>query len=66
MVYCWQLWLTYHCTSLDAIAGVIIGSGNGGQFTVGRGDVSKLVAQIWPSLVEGRSAYPGLLVNHVV
>lgn len=37
---CWQLWLTYNCTSLDTIAGVVVGTGYGWQLAIRWRDVS--------------------------
>lgn len=58
--------LTYDCTSLNPVAGVVIGSRNRGQLPVGRGDVSELIPQIWTTLVQGGAGSHCLIVNYIV
>jgi len=58
--------LTYDCTSLNPVAGVVVGSGNGGQLPVGRGDVAELIPQVRTTLVQGGAGSHCLIVNYIV
>lgn len=63
---CWQLWLTYNCTSLDTIAGVIVRAGYRWQLAIRWRNVSQFVAKIRSAFVQGSAANSSLLVDHIV
>lgn len=63
---CWQLWLTYNCTSLDTIAGVIVWTGYGWKLAIRWRDVSQFVPKIGSTFVQGSAANSGLLVDYVI
>lgn len=63
---CWQLWLTYNCTSLDTIAGVIVWAGYRWKLAIRGCDVSQFIAKIGSAFVQGSAANSGLLVDYVV
>lgn len=58
--------LTYDCTSLNPVAGVVVGAGHGGQLPVGRRDVAELVTQVRATLVQGGAGSHCLIVNYIV
>lgn len=58
--------LTYDCTSLNPVAGVVVGAGNRGQLAIGWGNVAELIAQIGASLVQGGTGSHCLIVNYIV
>lgn len=63
---CWQLWLTYNCTSLDTIAGVVVRAGYRWKLAIRWCDISQFVAKIGSTFVQGSAANSGLLVDHII
>lgn len=48
---CWQLWLTYNCTSLDTITCVVVGTRYRRQLAIRWRDISKFVTKIGSAFV---------------
>lgn len=58
--------LTYDCTSLNPVAGVVVRSGYGWQLAVRWGNVAELVTEVGATLVQGGTGSHCLIVNYIV
>lgn len=58
--------LTYDCTSLNPVAGVVVRARNRGQLAIGWGNVAELITQIGATLVQGGTGSHSLIVNYIV
>jgi len=63
---CWQLWLTYNCTSLDTIAGIVVRARYRWKLAIRWCDVSQFVAKIRSAFVQGSAPNSGLLIDYVI
>lgn len=58
--------LTYDCTSLNPVAGVVVGAGHGRQLPVRWCDIAELVTEIRAAFVQGGAGSHCLIVNYIV